>query len=544
MRRAGAAAAITALAAAVYLLRLDPAAGLYVDDAWYIVLAEALWKGEGFRLISSATTPILPAFPPGFPMILAPVVGMFPDFPANVTPLKVVSMVAMLGVGAATFRYLVTVYDAPAPAGAAVALITVLMPAFVFLATSTVMAEATFTLAQVGVALAMERAARPNRRGDSHPIRAAVTCGLIAGVTLLIRLAGIASIAAGVWYLGRKRGWRTAVIVAAVAAASYAPWAAYSAAHHAPREERVQHGGSIAYGYGELLSMRYGGEPSSGQVTLRELPGRIVFNAINIFGRDAGAFVLPMAYREAIESGMEVFQLSGETGFRATGMGGGSAVLWVSFPVSAVVLIGFAAVVRRRATVAEYMIPMTIAMVVLVPARTFRYVLPLTPFLLFYFFRGIETIAASFARRASADREVPPRRTTAPFRIAAACVLALILIEHGQYINAARSGPQPTWLLGYEEVKAVTDWVQANLPDRSPIASSNPGLVYLATGRRTVALSNPQTHLVEWQQLGVRYAVALHQAEKPPPHLEFRPLYESPRLQLWVMELPPGLDRK
>lgn len=534
MRRAGIAGAIATLAAVVYALRFDRAAGLYVDDAWYMVLAEALSKGQGFRLISSAATPILPAVPPGFPMILAPVMMLFPNFPGNVTPLKMVSIVAMFGVGVAAYRYLRRYYEAPRPVAGTVALITVLMPGFVFLATSTVMAEATFTLAQLCVALAVERAAR---RGDSHELRDAIGCGLIAGATLLVRLAGIAAIVAAVLYLARRRGWRTALVCGAVAAACYAPWAIYSAVNREPLVERVEHGGSIAYGYSELLLMRYGGEPSSGQITLREIPGRIAFNAINIFGRDAGAFVLPMAYREAGESGLEVFQLSGETGFRATGMGGGSAVLWVSFPVSAIVLIGFAGVVRRRATVAEYMIPMTIAMVVLVPARTFRYVLPLTPFLLFYFFRGIETIAAWV-------RRTPDWSFGAPFRIAAASLLVLLAIEHMQYINLARNGPQPVWLLGYEEVTAVTDWVHANLPDRSPIASSNPGLVYLATGRKAVALSNPQTHLDQWQQLGIRYAVALHQAEKPPPHLEFRPLYESPTLKLWVMELPGGLDRK
>ena len=418
MRRAGVAAAITALVAVVYALRLDRAAGLYVDDAWYMVLAEALSKGEGFRLISSAATPILPAVPPGFPIILAPVMLLFPNFPGNVTPLKMVSIVAMFGVGIAAYRYLRRFYEAPRPAAGAVALITVLMPAFVFLATSTVMAEATFTLAQLCVALAVERAAR---RGDSHGMRDAAGCGLIAGVTLLVRLAGIAAIVAAVLYLARRRGWRTALVCGAVAAACYAPWAIYSAVNRAPLVERVEHGGSIAYGYSELLLMRYGGEPSSGQVTLREIPGRIGFNAINIFGRDAGAFVLPMAYREAVESGLEVFQLSGETGFRATGRGGGSAVLWVSFPVSAIVLIGFAGVVRRRATVAEYMIPMTIAMVVLVPARTFRYVLPLTPFLLWYFFRGIDTIAA-FVRRGGTSVPLAGRPEDRPLRTEAAIV--------------------------------------------------------------------------------------------------------------------------
>jgi hypothetical protein len=360
---------------------------------------------------------------------------------------------------------------------------------------------------------------------------------VIAGATLLIRLAGVAAVVAGVLYLARVRGWRTAAVLAGVAAACYAPWAIYAAVNRAPLPQRVEHGGSIAYGYDELLLMRQGGEPGGGQVTLAELPGRVAFNIVNVFGRDAGALFFPAAYRGFDESGLEAFQLSGETGFRATGMGGGTAVLFVSLPISAVVLIGFAGVARRRATVAEYMIPMTVAMVVLVPARTFRYVLPLTPFLLFYFFRGIETIAAVV-------RRMPQWNFGAPFRIAATCILAVIGFEHVQYIRAARSGPRPVWLRDHDEVRNVIDWVNTNLRDGSPIASSNPGLVYLATGRKTVALSNPRTHLSEWQALGVRYAVALHVADRPPRSLGFRQVHESPRLKLWVVELPAEFDRK
>jgi hypothetical protein len=41
MTRPVAALAAAVIVLAIYLLRLDPAAGLYVDDAWYIVLAQA-----------------------------------------------------------------------------------------------------------------------------------------------------------------------------------------------------------------------------------------------------------------------------------------------------------------------------------------------------------------------------------------------------------------------------------------------------------------------------------------------------------------------
>ena len=534
MRKAAIIAAAGLAVASVYLLRLNPAAGLYVDDAWYIVLAESLWRGEGFRLISSATTPILPAVPPGFPMILAPIIGLFPDFPANATALKAVSMAAMAAIAVASYSYIVRYYHAPRLVGGGVAMITVLMPAFVFLATSTVMAEATFTLAQLCFALTVERAAR---RENARVVADGVFCGVVAGATLLIRLAGIASVVAGALYLWKARGWRSAAVCTAVAAVCYSPWAIYSAANRAPLVQRVEHGGSIAYGYDELLLMRQGGEPGGGQVTLQELPGRIAFNVVNIFGRDAGAFVFPAGYRDVIESGVEVFLLSGETGFRATGIGGGNAVLWISLPVSALILTGYAGLARRKTTVAEWMIPFTIAMVVLVPARTFRYVLPLTPFLLLYFFAGIEMIAAAIRRQRSWG-------FGAPFRIAAACVLALIAIEHVRYIHAARNGPRPVWLRDYAEVKHVTDWINANVSDRRPIASSNPGLVYLATGRKTVALSNPRAHVEEWRQIGVGYVAALHDVEKPPRSLGFRPLYESPELGLWVMALPAEPDRK
>ena len=247
--------------------------------------------------------------------------------------------------------------------------------------------------------------------------------------------------------------------------------------------------------------------------------------------------MFPAAYRGADESGQEVFVLSGETGFRATGMGTGSLVVTISLAVSAIVLIGFARRLRTRPTVAEYITTLTVGMVVLVPARTFRYILPLAPFILFYFFAGIETIAA-WVRRAPADA------FGSPFRIAAASVLALMVIEHVQYIQLARNGPPPAWLRDYEEAKHVTDWINSNVHDLNPIASSNPGLIYLTTGRKTVALSNPRTHLDEWQQIGVGYAVALHVAEVPPRSLNFQPLYASPRLKLWVMKVPARPDRK
>lgn len=530
MTRAALAVILAAGVLALYLLRLDPAAGLYVDDAWYIVLAKAIAQGEGTRLISSATTPILPAFPPGFPMLLAPVVALFPDFPGNVVALKAVSILAMFGVAIASYVYLVRYHAAPVTVAVVVALITILMPAFVFLATSSIMAEATFTLGQLLVALAVERATRaPGAQTD----RAAAIAGVIGGATLLVRLAGIAGIAASMAYIWKRRGRRAALVFAAVAAVCYAPWLIYSMANRDAVQERLTHGGSIAYGYSELLLMRHGGEPGSGRITWSEIPGRIGFNLANVFGRDVGAQLFPAAYRGAAESGQEVFVLSGERELRATSMGSSTAIVWVSSLLSLVALIGYIAIARRNSTVAEWIVPCTVAMVVLVPAHSFRYVLPLAPFIVFYFFSGVESIVATM-------RGAREWQFGSLFRIASACIVLLYVFEHGQYLWAARHG-EAHWIRDYEEVKAVTDWMRANLVAEGPVATSNPGLVWLATGRKTVALMNPSTHWKEWQERGIRYAAVLHVAEKPASWLGYRVLFESPRLKLWVIDIPPGL---
>ncbi|MDP2054298.1 MAG: hypothetical protein Q8L75_11730, partial [Acidobacteriota bacterium] len=213
--------AVAASVVLLYILRLNTAAGLYVDDAFYMVLAKALAQGDGFALISSAAQPILPAFPPGFPLLLTPVFAIHPQFPDNVLWLKAVSVLAMLGVGLATYWYLARVYAAPRLMAGSVALITVVTPALVFLATSTVMAECAFTLGLLAMALVVERAVAPGSQSHLTIPLAAV----LGAATLLIRSAGIAALVAASLYLVTKRGWRSAAGFAAVAALCYLPWA-------------------------------------------------------------------------------------------------------------------------------------------------------------------------------------------------------------------------------------------------------------------------------------------------------------------------------
>jgi hypothetical protein len=88
-----------------------------------------------------------------------------PEFPANVYLLKGISVIAMAGVGVACFRdFTQRSLQAPLAAGLAIAVVST--PAFVFLATSTVMSECVFTLSLLVTLLLVERSLRMGTTGS------------------------------------------------------------------------------------------------------------------------------------------------------------------------------------------------------------------------------------------------------------------------------------------------------------------------------------------------------------------------------------------
>jgi len=512
--------AVAAAVAALYLARLDSTAGLVVDDAWYVVLAKALAQGDGYRLVSSAVAPILPAVPPGFPLLLAPSFWIAPHYPDNLWLLKAVSIAAMLATGALTFRHARRDHRLPDPVAALVALATVITPAFVFLATSTVMAECAFTLFQLAAVVCIERGAAP---GGARPGAAVALAASATAAALLVRTAGVAVAVACLLFLAWHRRWRQAAAYAVIVVLGVLPWLAYARANAPSAEERLAHGGSIAYSYAELLQMRRGGVAASGQAGVSDLLARAPSNLVNVLGRDVGGVFAPALYRGASESGMEVVALGGPSALMPGSMGGAAGTMAVSLVFSAIVLAGLVSAMRRRVGAADLLLPVTIAMVTLVPNRSFRYVLPLAPLLFIYFARGVDAWAGRHAARLA--------------RILLLALIGLNVLDHGQYLVQARSDRLPEWSADAREVNQLLAWMRDNLHEPGAVASTNPGMVYLHTGRLAVASDDAIGHWERWRAAGVRYVVALRFAPMPPASLAYRVLYRTDRQKLWVIEM-------
>jgi len=496
-------AAAIALAAAVYLLRLDDVAGLIKDDAWYLVLAKALATGQGFRLISSAATEILPAVPPGYPALLAPIFLIAPRYPENLLLLKAVSIIAMAIVGIACYVDFTRNRHVPPDAALALSTLIVLTPAFVFLATSTTMSECVFVAAQMSGVLAVERTVRTCDR------RSAIVAGMLVALTCLVRTAGFAlALAAMVYLVVRKR--QQAAAYAMTIAVALLPWQVYAFAHQPTNEERVAHGGTIAYSYSQLVAMT---RPASGEaISIGGTVVRAIENARGVVTRDIGAALFPVLYRGASESGEEVVSVGAPA---TSSMGNAAGTMVVSALLALLVLVGISRA-HDWFSLPVLLSAASIGLTSLVGAQTFRYVLPLVPFLILYLWHCA--------------------RDTPVVRVAVACLLALCLLDHGEYLRAKWSG-KADWLADALEIEEVLLWLSAP-GEAGGVASTNPGLVYLRTGRKGLYMTEPDVRSARTRASGVRYLAALQPIELPGPALRKGLIGKTSRRGLWVVEIP------
>ncbi|MGH9220468.1 MAG: hypothetical protein ACRD1W_14270 [Vicinamibacterales bacterium] len=496
----------------VYLLRLNGAAGMMVDDAWYVLLAKSLADGSGYKLISSPAVAILPLYPPGFPALLSLMFRASPDFPQNVPLLKSVSIAAMMGVGVLTFLYLRVHRQQPPALAGGMAVATALVPAFVFLATSTLMSECVFTLTQLAAVVLVHRSleSSDSRRG----ILLAIAAAAVTAAAVLIRSAAAGLILAVMLWLIKEGRWKRAALFAAGVVFCLLPWLTYTRTHAPTTEQRVQHGGAVVYSYGEQFWMRWAGAPAAGRVTATDIPARIATNLTDVFARGAGGIFVPAFLRGPSESGEEVI------GLGPGSMGDNAAMMAISLLLSAIVLAGFIATAKRQMTVAEFLVPVSVAIVLVWPFWSFRFLVPLTPFVFLYFVAGVHLLT----------------RSIQVVRITLLCLIVFYGYDHAGYLFLARShsGSGVEWIDRAESVDAALDWIRHNLRDDGPIAATNSALLYMRTGRKSLAYDNPMVQLDSWKARGFRYVICLHPLEMPTG--AFKVLYQSPA-RFWVIEL-------
>lgn len=209
-------AALVVLAIAVASITGDPI-GVFVDDGIYTLVARALASGAGYHYAFLPGSPPAIHYPPVFPLVLAALMKVTPEFPANVAALKLVNPACYaLGVYGAVRFGVRALGLAAVPAAIAVALCALIAPALML--TNVLMSEPLFFATLVWSLLAVEDAAA------SGGARRAFVAGTLCALVTLVRTVGGVVVPAAVLALWSRHRRREAALLAAVALVLLAPW--------------------------------------------------------------------------------------------------------------------------------------------------------------------------------------------------------------------------------------------------------------------------------------------------------------------------------
>lgn len=482
------------IALAVYILRVDDVVGLFVDDAWYVLLAKALGTSQGYWLINSPSPGILPVYPPGFPALLSLVFRIAPEFPANLWMLKAVSIAAMMLAGGVSYYYFARIRRLPGYLALSIAFATMLTPPLVFMATSTVMSECVYLLLLISGIVAGERALNvASSRAQSVWV---VAAGVLSSFAFLTRSFGAVLIVAIIAYLLKSKALQPALLFVVVVAALTLPWVLYARTHAPGPELRLEQEGYIVQSYTEQFWQRRAGMGSSGTVTTRDIPERVWENTVEILGRDVGRLLVAPIFEALAEA---IQQIEGPNPYQT---------LPLSFVLAIFVIAGFIKTLRQEITLAEIVIALSVGLTLIWPWETIRFIAPLAPLIIFYFLVGCGLIYHLHLRlRAESPRPGYPGLAVV------ACILAAVsLTGNLLYIRNKRSAipeSQPAWIQIFNENKQVLGWLTERASEGSVIATNNPAMVYLYSGKQSVSNAKPAVVWDRWNQLNVRYLAYL-----------------------------------
>ena len=224
IRSAPVLAGLITLAVATFAIAPWPV-GVFYDDGIYLILGKALATGEGLRYLNLPGHPAATHYPPGYPVLLALLWKLAPDFPRNVILFKLANAVLLaLACAGLTQLAMRRLRLPPIAAAAAVLAFGIAIPV---LSMSGVLFSEPLFLALLAPALLMTERAVEEPDNSSGLILAGVLCGALT----LVRTIGIAAVAAALIVLVLRRRSAASFSFFAAAATILLPWQLWVTAH-------------------------------------------------------------------------------------------------------------------------------------------------------------------------------------------------------------------------------------------------------------------------------------------------------------------------
>lgn len=450
---------LTLFAAYLFVaLRVTAPVGLWQDDGIYVATAQSLAQGKGYRHIELPGEPLQTKYPILYPAILAVPFLCGSAYPENTWMLLIPSALGAALLVSLSIYYWRQRGDAHRwlliPAGVLSALSPVIWSHVRFCMTDLI-----YGAIAIAAMMVLERSDTP--RFADRPMRRRWIVGIGAGLmalAVLTRGIGIALLGAAlVISVYRKRfgELRTVLIVAALMLAPWYVRQVYASGVNGELQNAFLYRCELAYSQvlPEHISQSFS--------TIWQNVGRVLFGI--------GYFQL------AIPEG---FSLSALMSF------GWRTVLFhlVCYLTGTMILIGFVQSLRRQLRLIHAYAISYAVLILAWPFEPYRFLIPWTPFLIYWGLGGVATMCDLFAKRFVPAN--PKRWTLAGVVGVSALVMALFVMEDARIAGSStadfhlREGP-----VDWTQYDELVQWIRTNTPPDAIIASAQPAGIFLATGR-------------------------------------------------------------
>ncbi|MCB0190799.1 MAG: hypothetical protein KDJ65_02545 [Anaerolineae bacterium] len=501
------------ISAIVSVLRFDSfQVGTFYDDAHYIVLAESLANGEGYHLINYPDKKSETNFPPGWPLLLAPVVTFFPD---NYAVLKGLTLFFWLASIPLIYRLLALRIKKPY---LHLLMIVIVLNHGLITYSVRVMSEAAFLFFSLLTLNLFETWLRRHQEQPAYGLLVLVI--LLALFTQLIRTIGIALLLAIIVYLLLKRYFRPLAVVTIVIVLGMLPqlWL------------NTQRGGTIiSSGYQQQV---FGINSPTEKITqawstIKKYTGdnKIVTTLlVPIFGQNF--FVTTLTNLNVISIARTLIN-SGVLALILLGI----FLTWPKFRISDV-YVGF------------YLLGIISFWNPLVATAQARFLVPIIPFLYAYLLSGLLWLIQQIIPEHS------HHRYSLPITAVLSMLLVFLLLDHNlqDWRTPARNN--------ITDLSIGTTWIKANTPPDAVVMSRMPVLDYLYARRQTIdypgkneilapyltrhqinyILISPYVQMPKSNQLDDITKNKLLPAVQSHPD-KFQLVYKSPAHGVWVYEV-------
>jgi hypothetical protein len=407
------------------------------DNSIYLVSAESLAHGTGYRLINYLDAPPSTQYPIGYPFLLSLVLRVLPFGLKSIFAARLLTVCSALVWVEASRRLLLRVLD-PAIAACA-ALVTALAPEVLNM-TGQIMSDLVF--AAILLATLVLAGTRRDSNTSKQLLSRAFCIGLLAASSMLVRTIGLALVGGiGLEMLLRRR-WSEVIGFSVAISAVLGPWMFWCVTHH---------GGTFdAYTAQNTIAWR---TPFSN------------FWALTASTAPAIGFP-PFETRAwtALASRLHVYWVS---------------TLFGVFLVALVVL-GWAKLLRDRHTIALVLAPY-MAIVLLWWWEPDRFVIPVLPLIVFCAAVGAKATLSQVSR---IDRRV--FLAIAIVAIIGGLAVDSVWIRHvWRYGHWGGAEAEEQWA----QMKEGLDFIKRETPNDAEIISSFPAAIYLFTGRHTLGIN-------------------------------------------------------